>query len=124
MGESSSETVREIEDVRGHLEGEIQALEERLPKPPAAKNLVGVVAGAGLAALTLKTLLKKGRRRKSSKIEEIKEQASDLPDQIRESLEGADWKPVAAAIGGLWVVFRLMEIRQLKRLSRAFKYRD
>lgn len=124
MGESSSETVREIEDVRGRLEGEIQALEERLPKPPAAKNLIGAAAGAGLAALTLKAMLKKGRRRKTSKIDEIKEQASDLPDQIRESLGDADWKPVAAAFGGLWVLFRLMEVRQLKRLNRAFKDRD
>ena len=126
MGESSAQTVREIEDTRDRLDAELRELEQRLPQPAVwAKRAIGFAVGGGTAAVATMFLL---RRRKKKK-EEARAAATVpaviqvLPDrwaeQVSERLEDGRWKPYAAGAAALYVLFRLAELRQMRRMNRA-----
>jgi hypothetical protein len=64
MGQSSAETVREIEGIRSRMDSDFRELERRLPQPGVwAKRLVGILVGGGIGALVLRSLIKAARRR-------------------------------------------------------------
>lgn len=64
MGQSSAETVREIEGIRGRMDADVRELERRLPRPGVwAKRLVGILVGGGVGALVLRAVIKGARRR-------------------------------------------------------------
>jgi hypothetical protein len=49
MGQTTAETVKEIEATRSRLDSEFRELEARLPAPAVwAKRLVGIAVGGGL----------------------------------------------------------------------------
>ncbi len=67
MGESSTETVKEIEDLRGRIEGNIRQLEERMPQAGVwAKRALGV-ALSSVGLLMIRGLLKARKARKKGK---------------------------------------------------------
>ena len=126
MGKSSAETVREIEDTRDRLESEIRELEDRLPQPATwAKRIVGVAVGGGIGGTAfwfgVRTL--RNRRKKKRKQQPVQAVIQVLPDQwsgrVSKAFEDGTWKTWAIGVGGAWLVFRLAELRQLRRMNRA-----
>jgi len=125
MGESSAQTVREIEETRDRLDAELRELEQRLPQPAVwAKRAVGFLVGGGTAASVALFLL----RRRKKKREQERSQAAPaviqvLPDrwaeQVSERLSDGAWKPYTAGAVALYVLFRVAELRQLRRMNRA-----
>jgi hypothetical protein len=133
MGESSAATVKEIEDIRGRLETNFQELERRMPAPAIwGKRLAGVAIGGGLGALILRQVLKR-KAKKRSPVEKAKQAISEVaptkaviqvvPEEVAgkvsKALEDGRWKQWAAAGAGVWLAFRLVELRQLRKLNRA-----
>jgi hypothetical protein len=132
VGENSAATVREIEQTRERLEKELTELQDRLPAPrEVAKRAAGIAASGGAVA-TIALLLIRRRRRKRKEAEEAARIAAlapvnavvqllpdDWADRIRSGLEEGRWRPWVAGAAGLYVAFRLAEIRQLRRMNRA-----
>jgi hypothetical protein len=126
MGKSSAETVREIEATRERLDAEIQELEHRLP-PPArwAKRIAGVALGGGVAGSAFWFGVRKLRgRKKRQKVDPDRVQTvvQVLPEKWAERVSGAmeegQWKLWAGAIAAVWLLLRLTELRQLRRMNR------
>jgi hypothetical protein len=88
VGQSSAETVREIEDIRGRIERDFQELERRIPQPGIwLKRMVGILVGGGAALIVLRAVL----RRRSGK---------------------------AAVKNGDWVLVRASELPSLKGVKK------
>jgi hypothetical protein len=126
MGESSAETVREIEDTRDKLDAELRELEQRIPQPAVwAKRAIGFAVGGGTAAVIALSVLRRKRKKKkqAQAAAAVPAVIQVLPDrwaeQIGERLEDGRWKGYAAGAAGLYVLLRLAEIRQLRRMNKA-----
>lgn len=132
MGESSAATVREIEGIRERLETNFQELERRMPAPAIwGKRLIGIAIGGGVSALILRQVLKRtGRSRSPAKkakraIESAPATAviqvvpENVAGKVSKAFEDGRWKQWAAAGAGVWLAFRLIELRQLRKLNRA-----
>ena len=127
MGESATQTVREIEDTRDRLETEFRELEQRMPAPAVwTKRLVGVAVGGGVTGTAFWLVVRRLRGRKKKKKEEaqrIEAVIKVIPDRwaeaVSEALEDERWKTYAAIAGGAWLLLRLAELRQLRRMNRA-----
>jgi len=127
MGENAAATVTEIEQTRERLEENLTELQDRLPAPAVwAKRAIGVLATGGAA--TTVTLFLIRRRRKKKAVEEaqsapvnavIQVLPEDWAERIRDGLDDGRWKPWAAGAAGLYVAFRLAELRQLRRMNRS-----
>jgi hypothetical protein len=128
VGESAAATVREIEATRERLDQELTELQDRLPAPAVwAKRALGIVASGG-AATSVALFLIRRRRKKRREAEEAERLSVPvivrvLPEawaeRVSETLEDGRWKPWAAGAAGLYVAFRLAELRQLRRMNRA-----
>jgi hypothetical protein len=58
MGEAAARKVTEIEETRVRLEQDLHELEERLPAPlRSVKSLVGMVLGAAVTGLVLRSVV-------------------------------------------------------------------
>ena len=123
MGEGSTETVKEIEDVRDRLGDQIQEFEGRLSGTPSTVKKAAGGAAGGLAALLLfRGVRRRMKRRRASKIEASIESAAELvPEKIREAVEDKDWKFWAGVAAGAIVLFRLAELKQLRRINKALR---
>jgi hypothetical protein len=127
MGASAAQTVREIEETRTRLDSELRELERRMPAPARwAKRLVGVAVGGGLGGAAFWFAAKRLRRKSAEqKVEQRPVQAvvNVLPerwaDRLSETLQEDRWKQWAAMVGGAWLLFRLAELRQMRRMNRA-----
>jgi hypothetical protein len=129
MGEGSAATVREIEDTRERLDAQIRALEERMPEPARVAKKAAGIAVAGGATTTALVFFLKRRKKKRAKVEApagatvIKvfpdDFGKDMSKKIGKSMEDGEWKGWVAIAGSTWVVLRLLEIRQLRRMNRA-----
>ena len=134
MGEGSAATVREIEDTRERLDAQIRALEERMPEPARmAKKAAGVAVAGGATTTALVFFLKRRKKKKAKDPERILKDANvatvikvfpddfgkDMSKKIGKSMEDGEWKGWVAIAGGTWVVLRLLEIRQLRRMNKA-----
>jgi hypothetical protein len=125
MGESAAQTVREIEETRERLDAELRELETRLPRPAVwTKRLVGMAVGGGLGATAFLFAVRRLRKRKTEKVQPAQVHAviNVLPEELAERLSGAfedgrvrQW---ATAAAGVWVLLRLAELRQLRRMDR------
>lgn len=123
MGESAAETVREIEDVRSRLDGELRELEERLPSARTTKRVAGVLLTGGTGTITLWMIRRaRARRRKEPESAAVRAVVQVVPDrwakQVSESLADDGWKRPAAYAAGAWVIFKLAEARQLRKMNR------
>jgi len=125
MGKSSAETVREIEATRERLDAEIKELEHRLP-PPArwAKRIAGVAFGGGVAGSLFWFGVRKVRGRKKQKVapDRVQTVVQVLPEEWADRVSGAmddgRWKLWVGAIAAVWLLLRLAELRQLRRMNR------
>jgi hypothetical protein len=126
MGEDAAATVTEIEQTRDRLEESLTELQDRLPAPAVwAKRAAGIAATGG-AATTMTLFVLRRRRKKKTKAEGvapvnavIQVLPDEWADRIREGLDDGRWRPWAAGAAGLYVAFRLAELRQLRRMNRA-----
>ena len=126
MGESAAQTVREIEETRDRLDADLRELEQRMPQPAVwAKRAVGFLVGGGTAATVALIALRrrKKKRQEKERLERVPAVIQVLPDRWAE--EGSDrlsegsWKPYAAGAVALYVLFRVAELRQLRRMNRS-----
>jgi hypothetical protein len=134
VGENAAATVREIEQTRDRLEEELTELQDRLPAPAVwAKRAIGIAASGGAAATVAMFLIRRRRRKKREEEEEaravilarpapvnavVQVLPEDWADRVRERLEEGRWKPWVAGAAALFVMFRLAELRQLRRMNR------
>jgi hypothetical protein len=133
MGESSAATVKEIEDIRVRLESNFEELERRMPAPAIwGKRLAGIAIGGGVGALVLRQVLKRRGKSRSStkKAKRVIESApptqaviqvvpEEVAGKVSKAFEDGRWKQWAAAGAGVWLAFRLIELRQLRKLNRS-----
>jgi hypothetical protein len=125
MGKSSAETVREIEETRERLDAELQELEHRLP-PPArwAKRILGVAVGGGVAGSLFWFGVRKARGRKK-KVDKDRAQAvvqvvpEAWAERVSDALDEGQWRMWLGAAAAVWLLVRLTELRQLRRMNRA-----
>jgi hypothetical protein len=135
VGNSTAATLTEIEQTRNRLERDVAELAERLPAPAIwLKRLAGVAVGGGVGG-SLFWFVAHRIRNKSKKSKEAKALKKApaavveapviqvLPpewgERLGELLENGQWKGPAIAIGTVWVLLRWMELRRLKRLTKA-----
>jgi NADH dehydrogenase FAD-containing subunit len=131
MGQSSAETVKEIEQIRGRLEDEIKELEDRLPRPALwVKRLVGMAVGGGVAGFAFWSAVRRFQKRRQAQAEveaERIEARSPVIQLVPERWAGrfedafADdrVKTLAGAAVAVWLLLRVAELRQLRRVNRA-----
>ena len=131
MGQSSAETVKEIEQIRGRLEDEIRELEDRLPRPALwVKRLVGMAVGGGVAGFAFWSAVRRFQKRRQAQAEaeaERIEARSPVVQLVPERWAGrfedafADdrVKTLAGAAVAVWLLLRVAELRQLRRVNRA-----
>lgn len=129
MGQGAAETVREIEDTRERLEEDLRELEERLPAPAVwGKRIVGVAVGGGVAGTVLMFGFRRWRRKRAQqkaveKAVPVSAVVNVLPEPIAEKVadafEDGRWRGWAAGVAAAWVLFKLAELRQMRRLNQA-----
>ncbi|HEX2024890.1 MAG TPA: hypothetical protein VHH92_00690 [Actinomycetota bacterium] len=132
MGESAAATVREIEDIRARIENNMRELERRVPEPGLwLKRMAGIAVGGGAATIVTMAVLKRARARREKKtarnVERIAKRSPTAIEVVPEpvaaplaaAIEDGRWKQWAAVAGGVWLAFRLIELRQLGRLNRS-----
>jgi F0F1-type ATP synthase membrane subunit a len=126
MGESAAQTVREIEETRERLDAELRELESRLPSAAVwTKRAIGMVVGGGIGATAFLFALRRLRKRKKQKAPETQVQAviNVLPEglarSISDAIEDGRWRQWAGFALGAWMLVRLAELRQLRRMNRA-----
>ena len=125
MGTNAAETVREIEETRDRIEAEIRELEGRLPKPAVwTKRLAGVAVGGGVGGTLFWFGVRRIRKRRKTKEQQAPVNAviQVLPEGVSErvsaAIENGQVKTWALGIGAAWLVVRLAEIRQLRKMNR------
>jgi hypothetical protein len=134
MGKSATSTLSEIEETRHRLEKDMAELTERLPAPAVwAKRLVGLAVGGGVGGSVFWFVVHRIRNKRKARktVEPVKEKAvqavtpvvqvipADWGKSLEKLFESSEWKAPALAIGGVWLVIRLAELRRLRRLTRA-----
>jgi hypothetical protein len=129
MGQSSTETVKEIEEIRGRLEDEIKELEDRLPSPARwVKRLVGVAVGGGVGGFVLWKAVGRFRGGRKTKLRVERSAPAETVLQVvperwavrmEEALQDDRLKTWAGAAAAAWLILRLAELRQLRRVNRA-----
>lgn len=127
MGQSAAETVREIENTRERLEQDLDELEHRLPKTAqVGKRVVGVAVGGGLAGTILMFGVKRWRKKRAkakATPAPVQTVIQILPDKwekkVAKAFEDGTWKTWAAGVGGAWMLFKLAELRQMRRMNQA-----
>jgi hypothetical protein len=127
MGESAAETVREIEEVRGDLEGKVRVLEHRLPAPAMwAKRLVGIAVGGG-ASSTLFWFVVRRIRGRSKKKTAARQQSSAAGKTVIEfAVPNIPEKAVPWIYGaaGVWVMLRFAQVRETRKMNRLLARRE
>jgi hypothetical protein len=131
MGESAAATVREIEGIRARMETNMRELERRVPEPGLwVKRMAGIAVGGGAATIVTRAVVRRARARREKKrvraLEELAERSpavfevpDDAADRISAAIDDDRWKQWAAVAGAVWLAFRLIELRQLRRLNRS-----
>jgi hypothetical protein len=127
VGQTSAETVREIEQTRENLEGKLLALEERMPASlTAVKRIVGIAVGGGMGGTAFWFAVRRVRARKRKKEEAerpITAVVNLVPerwaDKLGEVLADERAKQWAAGAFGIWLIVKIAEVRQLRALRRA-----
>lgn len=86
MGETTAQTMSEIEATRARLDGELRELEQRLPATArVAKRAAGAVAGIGAIGVTSRFLLRRRKRRdRDSRVRELEKRLARVEHRIDE----------------------------------------
>lgn len=123
MGENAAQTVKEIEQVRNRLDGEIRELEGRLPPVHVAKKVAGGLL-VGTSGTVFWWAVRRARKRKQKKAETRTVEAviQIVPDrfakQVAEAIEDARWQRPAAYAAGAWALVKIVEVRQLRKMNK------
>lgn len=127
MGEATAQTVKEIEEVRERLTGELEDLQDRLPASvSAAKRVAGVAMGGGLGGTMFWFVVRRLRRRKGStakrraKADHMVVELA-VPDIDIKAFEDGRWRIYAASGAGVWLVLRIAQIRAERRTAKALR---
>lgn len=124
MGQSTAETVKEIEDVRERLDGDLRELEDRLPPARTVKRIAafGLTGTTGTITLWMIRKRRANKKKKQQETAAMRAVVQVVPDrwakQVAESLEDGTWRRPAAYAAGAYVVFKLSELRQLRRMNK------
>ena len=128
MGQSTDQTVRQIEEARDRLGEDLRELEDRLPKqlPTARRALIPVgsaVAATGATWLVVRGVRRRiqARRKPRTLIDRLI--PTGMTKSVSRTFDDDGWKFVAVAAGGVWLAVRLAELRQLRRLNRTLAVR-
>jgi hypothetical protein len=125
MDQGTAQTLRDIELTRERLDGHLQELEEKLPGGATIRRIAGLALGGGAGTTVFWFVVRRVRkRRRATKLKQPAQMVVNvLPESLGKSMtkamEDGTWKPYAAAAGGAWVLFRLAELRQLRRMRTA-----
>ncbi len=125
MGQTSVETVKEIEETRERLEGKLLALEERMPALTSVKRIAGLAIGGGMGGTVFWFVVKKARARKGKKKQgqPVNAVINVVPEhwatKVEEMMADDHAKQWALGFAGVWVILKIAEIRQLRALRRA-----
>ena len=130
MGQATAQTVGEIERTRDQLETDLRELEQRLPSVRVVKRVAGVAAGGGVGGFALKMILRRRKKRKQAGGAvalrgdvPVRLVVQVVPDEwakrVTERMEDGRWKPWAAGAAGAWVVLRVAQLYQTRKLARA-----
>jgi hypothetical protein len=135
VGNSTAATLTEIEQTRDRLERDMAELAERLPAPAIwLKRLAGVAVGGGVGgtlfwflAHRIRNRAKKGKEQKAAKeaaaavvrAPVVQVLPPEWGQRLGELFENGQWKGPALALGSVWLLLRWMELRRLKRLTKA-----
>jgi hypothetical protein len=86
MGQTTAETVKEIEATRSRLDSEFRELEARLPAPAVwAKRLVGLAVGGGVVTTLLIATVKRMRgSREQKELREIHRKLDRLEARLQQ----------------------------------------
>jgi hypothetical protein len=125
MGESAAQTVREIEEVRDRLDGEVRELEERLPPAHVAKKVAGTLMVGGTGTVfwwaVRRTRSRKNKKRKAES-RAVEAVVQIVPDRwakdVAQALNDGRWQRPAAYAAGAWAIFKVAEVRQLRRMNK------
>ena len=123
MGENAAQTVKEIEQVRDRLDGEIRELEERLPRAHLAKRVAGA-AMVGGSGTVFWWAVRRTRKRRTKKAESrtMRAVVQVVPDRwaerVSDALNDGQWRRPAAYVAGAWAMFKLAEVRELRKMNR------
>lgn len=130
MDARASQTVREIELTRERLDGHLQELEDKLPGGTTVRRIAGLALGGGAGTTVFWFALRRARkRRQAAKAAQNPAQLviRMLPDDVAKgmsrALEDGRWKPWAASLGSAWLLLRLAELRQLRKMRAAMLVR-
>lgn len=121
MGESAAETVREIEEVRGDLEGKVRVLEQRIPVVGVwAKRAVGLAVGGGAGSTVFWFVVRRLRSRGKKKAQPKRAASTPGATVIEFSVPEIPDKAVPWIYGaaGVWVVLRLAQVREARRTNK------
>jgi hypothetical protein len=115
--------VKEIEHVRDRLDGELRELEERLPPAHVAKRVAATLLTGTTGTVTFWAIRRARSRRKAKKSPPpVQALVQVVPDrwakQVAEMVEDGTWKRPAAYATGAWFVFKLAEVRQLRKMNK------
>jgi hypothetical protein len=98
-----------------------------MPRPAVwTKRLVGVAVGGGVGGALFwfgaRRLRNRKKKQEVAQVVPVRTVVQVLPERwsekLTETLEDGEWKGWAALVGGAWLVFRLAELRQLRRMNR------
>lgn len=126
MGQSTTETVRKIEQTRERLSEDLDELEERLPAATkTAKMAARIATGTGVAGtifwFVVRRMRARGRTRQQQAAQRpIRVEFQLVPDRWSEALEDPRTRQWIAGAAGAWALLRLLELRQLRRLRKAY----
>ncbi|HEX6262705.1 MAG TPA: hypothetical protein VF097_07650 [Actinomycetota bacterium] len=115
--------MREIEEIRGRLSSDIDELQSRMPAAAVwGKRAVGALVGGGAAA-TVALLLLRRRRAKRRRQAPVQAVVNVLPEdvarRVADKLDDERVKRMLMVAGGAWLLFKLAELRQLRRMRTA-----
>ncbi|MGH2784219.1 MAG: hypothetical protein ACRDJ1_03070 [Actinomycetota bacterium] len=124
MGESAAQTVKEIEEVRDRLDGEIRELEDRMPPVHVAKKVAGglLVGGSGTVFWWAVRRTRKRREKKKVQSPAVEAVIQVVPErwakQLAGVIEDGRWQRPAAYTAGAWAIIKITEVRQLRRMNK------
>jgi hypothetical protein len=124
VGEGTSRTVREIEEARERLAGDLDELAGRIPRiqeagaAAVAKSKRALIPTAGAAAGGLVVWLMDRKRKKRRAAREAEALAAAADDWMAPLRDGR-WVAPATVVVGIWGVLRFAEARSVRRLSKA-----
>jgi hypothetical protein len=125
MDQATAQTVREIEQTRERLGTHLQELEERLPAGTTVRKVAGFALGGGAGTTIFWFAVRRMRARRAAAAAKapVRMVVNMLPDDVaksmRKAIDDGEWKGWVAGIGTAWVLFRLAELRQLRKMRTA-----